>query len=214
MYLSRVELNEYRRQTMRALSSPEIMHAAVMAAFPVSPPMDGRILWRIDRVGAALFLLIQSPGMPDLTHVVEQFGMPASGQSWDTVDYGAHIEKMRTGAIVRFRLRANPTHSEKIEGARGKVHPHITSTQQMEWLIRRSDRCGFTLESEDGSLGAEIVQREKVRFQRQGGTVTISMATFEGVLRITDEVLFRTAMVEGIGRAKAYGCGLITTIFA
>lgn len=212
MYLSRVELNEYRRDTMRALSSPEVIHAAVMASFPSFILEDGRVLWRIDKVGKALYLLVQSPVKPDFTHIVEQYGRPASGQTWDTVDYDGHILKMTTGTVVRFRLRANPTHSEKVDGSRGKVYAHVTAAQQLEWLSRKSEKCGFTLESEDGTLGVEIVQRGDVRFARQGKTVTLGVATFEGVLRITDEVLFRKAMAEGIGRAKAYGCGLITTM--
>lgn len=34
--------------------------------------------------------------------------------------------------------------------------------------------------------------------------------TFEGVLTITEAELFRKALIDGIGRAKAYGCGLMT----
>lgn len=212
MYLSRVELNEYRRSTMRALASPEVIHAAVMASFPASSLDGGRILWRIDRVGNVLYLLVQSSGKPDFTHIVEQFGRPTSDQSWETIVYDRHLSAMADGAVVRFRLRANPVHSEKHDGERGKVYAHVTVAQQLEWLFRKSLKCGFTLESDDGALGADIVQRETVKFKRQGKIVSVSMVTFEGILKITDEDLFRNAMVNGIGRAKAYGCGLITTM--
>jgi CRISPR system Cascade subunit CasE len=36
------------------------------------------------------------------------------------------------------------------------------------------------------------------------------VAVFEGVLQISDESLFKAALTNGIGRAKAYGCGLLT----
>ena len=71
MYLSRVELNEYRRETMRAMASPQVMHAAVMASFPAfEGDAGGRILWRTDRVSKALYLLVQSEIRPDFTHIV------------------------------------------------------------------------------------------------------------------------------------------------
>lgn len=211
MYLSRVELNEYRRDTMKAMASPQVMHAAVMASFPAFDADAGeRILWRTDRVGKALYLLVQSEQKPDFTHIVEQFGRPASGLTWDTVCYDAHLGKMVDGSVWRFRLRANPTHSVMEGGKRGKVCHHITAEQQLNWILERSEKCGFSLESEDG-LGVEIVQREIKRFPRKDRTVILSVVTFEGVLKITDSELFKQTMASGIGRAKAYGCGLITT---
>lgn len=213
MYLSRVELNEYRRETMRAMASPQVMHAAVMASFPAFEGDAGdRILWRTDRVGKALYLLVQSEMRPDFTHIVEQFGRPASGQTWDTVEYDVHLDKMVEGSVWRFRLRANPTHSVMDGGKRGKVCHHITAEQQMKWLLDRSARCGFSLEPAEEGLGAEIVQREVKRFSREGRTVTLSVVTFEGVLKVTDSEAFRKTMASGIGRAKAYGCGLLTTM--
>lgn len=213
MYLSRVELNEYRRDTMRALESPQVMHAAVMASFQaLDPDSDERVLWRIDRVGNALFLLVQSKRRPDFTHIVEQFGRPATGQVWDTVDYTVHLEQMTEGSVWRFRLRANPTHAVMNGGTRGKVMPHITVEQQLKWLLDKSESCGFSIQSTEGNPCVEVVQRETKRFQREGKMVTLSVVTFEGILKVTDPERFRQAMACGIGRAKAYGCGLLTTI--
>jgi len=36
------------------------------------------------------------------------------------------------------------------------------------------------------------------------------MVIFEGSLEVTDRDLFVKTVSEGIGRAKAYGCGMIT----
>lgn len=213
MYLSRVELNEYRRETMRAMDSPQVMHAAVMASFGSFGEGSGqRVLWRIDRLGCAVYLLVQSAARPDFTHIVEQFGRPATGQGWDTVEYDGHIGKMVDGSVWRFRLRANPVHSVKGDADRGKVRGHVTAEQQLSWLKERAGKLGFAVESDDGTLGVQIVQREVKKFNRQGKTVTLTVVTYEGVLRITDSALFADAMRNGIGRGKAYGCGLITTM--
>ena len=214
MFLSRVELNEYRRDTMRAIESPQVMHAAVMASFGAFDSNDDdRVLWRLDRLGNALYLLVQSRRRPDFTHIVEQFGRPAAGQTWDTLEYDHFLDSIAEGSVWRFRLRANPTHSVMEEGSsRGKVCHHVTAEQQMMWLKSKAERCGFTIESDYPSIGADIVQREVRRFKRGGKTVTLSTVTFEGVLQVTDAELFRKSMAEGIGRAKAYGCGLLTVI--
>ena len=36
--------------------------------------------------------------------------------------------------------------------------------------------------------------------------------TFEGLLEVTDEELFRNMLVNGLGRGKAYGMGLMTVM--
>ena len=40
--------------------------------------------------------------------------------------------------------------------------------------------------------------------------MTINRTVYEGVLRITDPESLRRALIAGIGRSKAYGCGLMT----
>ena len=213
MYLSRVELNPYRRETMRALESPQIMHAAVMASFDSFSPgkSDTRVLWRIDRLASSTYLLIQSGDKPDLHHIVDQFGRPDTGQTGDTVDYEPFISNIEVGQTWRFRLRANPVRSipPKEPNARGKVCHHITSEQQLKWLLDRCENWGVSM-SNGGSPTVNIVQREKRTFDRKGSKVTISTVTFEGELTIINRDKFVESLRNGIGRAKAYGCGMIT----
>ena len=55
-----------------------------------------------------------------------------------------------------------------------------------------------------------VVGRAVRRFPRNGSTVTLATATFEGHLEVTDVAALRHALNHGVGRAKAYGCGLLT----
>ena len=75
MYLSRVELDPIRRSTMTALAAPQKFHGAVESAFSGE---RRRRLWRLDRLGEKLYLLLLSEEMPDLSGVVEQFGTGAA----------------------------------------------------------------------------------------------------------------------------------------
>ncbi len=211
MYLSRVELNPYRRETVKGLSSPQLMHAAVMASFAsFGEPVEDRVLWRIDRLGAAMYLLVQSQRKPDFHHIVDQFGRPDAGQTWDCLDYGPFLAGIANGQTWRFRLVANPTHSESRDGKRGKVYAHVTAEQQKKWLLEKAGGNGFAVLDPEGNPTFDIMQRELLRFERSGKTVTVSIVTFEGVLQVTDAGMLRKAMESGFGRAKAYGCGMLT----
>jgi len=198
---------------MRAMSSPEIMHASVMSAFPAFDMDSGRILWRLDTLGESTYVLIQSQTKPDLTHMVEQFGWPASGQRWETVDYEGFLEGIAAGDVRRFRLVANPVRSlpSGQHGERGKVCHHITSEQQLSWLTSKALRLGVTFDREsDPRCYAEVVSRELQRFDHKGSEITLSRVGFQGILRVEDPDMLRASMVNGIGRAKAYGCGMLS----
>ena len=212
MYLTRVELNVRRRETMSALASPERVHASVMAGFPAIGREDGRILWRIDDVGQSTFLLVQSPGVPDFTHVIEQFGWPASKQGWDTIDCDEFLSGIKEGDIRRFRLTANPVRAVPAEGGgRGKVCHHVTAAQQIDWLLSRSLKNGFIVDAnEDDRCSVTIASRGVLKFRHGRETITLSKVIYEGVLKVADPDALKKAMAQGIGRGKAYGCGMLS----
>ncbi len=215
MYLSRLEINPFRRKTIDALNSPQIMHACVMSSFPSLSLQSDRVLWRIDRLGAATYLMVQSDSKPDFAHLIDQMGWPSSGQQWESVDYEQFLNKLHEGQTWRFRLKANPV--RRVSGNRddrsaGKTVHHVTIEQQKKWLIDRSAKCGFSIPNISGCdvPGFDIKQRALKQFDRNGSRVTISMVTFEGVLKIEDSDVFRETICRGIGKAKAYGCGMLT----
>lgn len=214
MYLSRIALNTRRKSTMTTLASSQKLHAAVESSFPPSAEKVGRNLWRIDRLGNALYLLVLSNRKPDFSHIVEQFGWPGAEQKWETQNYTPLMERIETGQRWQFRLRANPVHSVKQAGdlqtqehiKRGKVYAHVTVQQQEQWLLDRAANYGFSIQ--EGSF--RVVQQEVRKFKRDSNRVTLGIATFEGILEVADATLFLHTLTCGIGRAKAYGCGLLT----
>ena len=66
------------------------------------------------------------------------------------------------------------------------------------------------------SASVVVVRRERPVFRRRNpdrdrrDRVTINRTVYEGVARVTDPDALRHALVAGIGRSKAYGCGLMT----
>ena len=223
MYISRVPLNLARISARQLVSSPYRMHAAVESAFPPGSSREsdeGRILWRVDSLGQdhGTWLYVTSPDRPDLTHVVEQAGWPLHVE-WETKDYTPLLDRIAKGQHWRFKLRANPVRKaredkgrrHRTDGIVGKVQGHVTVSQQMKWLLDRAESHGFAvLGAEDGQPRLVVRDRHKEEFRRAGSTVTLTTAVFEGCLEVTDAELLRHALCHGIGRAKGFGCGLMT----
>jgi CRISPR system Cascade subunit CasE len=60
----------------------------------------------------------------------------------------------------------------------------------------------------------ELKNRDILRFKHQpnlsSDPIVLYTATFQGLLQITDVECFKRTLINGIGRGKAYGCGLLT----
>ncbi len=147
--------------------------------------------------------------------------------------------QLSTGQQLAFTLVANPVVSRKTEGKKHSVKHdvwmdakkakkkelensegvfektsiNLQEVQQYceksskEWLIKQGLRCGFSLKSEnilvDGYLQNYI--------HKKGGKEPIRYSSihYEGLLTVTDPILFIKMLGEGIGKSKAFGCGLM-----
>lgn len=207
MFLTRTFLNARRAGARKLILSPQAMHAAVLSGFP--PGAEGqRPLWRLDSddpLRPALYVV--SERQPDLTHIEEQAGWPTQ-PTMQSVGYSNLLGSLEENQKWGFRLTANPTHRVK-EGEKFKVYAHVTVRQQSDWLLDRAEDLGVDFGNPE-SPDFLVSDRQSKRFRRGDGTVTIGTATFNGVLTVADPDRLRTALTQGIGRAKAYGCGLMT----
>lgn len=233
MYLTRFRVNTGRSEARRLLGSPHRTHGAVNASFPTPPARDGsgpRVLWRVDRnTPSETLLYIVSPTRPDLTHLVEQAGWPASDEpGWTTFMYADFLTALHPGDTWGFRLTANPVHNIRHEhlkeGDPTKRAAHKTPRHQMTWLLKRQEQAGFEIVQKPVERRLlprgdkyELIVRDQVplRFHRTPARtgrddVQITRVTFDGRLRVTDADLFRRTLTHGLGKAKAYGCGLMT----
>jgi CRISPR system Cascade subunit CasE len=174
-----------------------------------------RTLWRLDHnADQQVALYIASPGKPDLTHLVEQAGWPTT-DTWQTRPYDDFLDSLTNNQRWAFRITANPVRDGRMnkEAPDTQRFGNVTVQQQADWLLNRSERCGFTIvDGHDGHRNLLVHRRMTHSFTRKHGEkpVTIQTATYDGVLQIDDVQALRHTLTSGLGHAKAYGCGLLT----
>ncbi|KAB7835802.1 type I-E CRISPR-associated protein Cas6/Cse3/CasE [Streptomyces mobaraensis] len=139
---------------------------------------------------------------------------------WDTRPYLPLLERLRPGARLYFRLTANPTYSTFNRGTRGTRTAHTTPTHQLRWLLDRAPAAGFIIPAlphpeQPEHHQVNVLAARRLDFPRRHGDrrpahVRIHTVTYEGHLEITDPTALHRTLTHGLGRAKSYGCGLLT----
>ena len=205
MYFSRVKLDENQR---RKLSHLGAYHNWVESAFTQerSQEKDGqrkRHLWRLENIGVDTYLLIVSENRPDLKEL-ETYGVDGSVES---KNYDQFLNNLKEGEVLRFKLEANPTMRKAERDKKlGRIIP-VSSENIKDWLINKGKLNGFSVEKDQ----VEIGKREKVLLSHNNNSrAWLSKVEYYGFLTITNLDQFKNALVNGIGREKAYGMGLLT----
>jgi CRISPR system Cascade subunit CasE len=163
---------------------------------------------------------------------VEQAGWPGAEDPQALVrPYQPLLDRLTTGQQYAFRLRANPVSSTRnpaapstnqkeylatTERPRGVRVPHRTAEHQLRWLTDRVTSWGFTLLTTSASdPQLRLAGRERMTFTKTDDTgtrtrVVLQTATYEGRLEVIDPDRARNSLLDGVGRGRAYGCGLLT----
>lgn len=208
MYFTQVKLNPARRDTARLVSSPQRIHAAVLDGFP--PLGDERVLWRLDQDSRhESTLYVVSPDKPDYVNFHEMYTwsrLPYS-DSIKSADYTRLLGRIEEGDTWGFRLDANTVKKKKSITREGGferiVRTPLSGSDIDQWLLSREDQCGVVFKD----FSSDTVNKA---FPRKGQKMSLQVTKFQGVLEVTDADKLRNIMVNGIGPAKAHGCGLLT----
>lgn len=104
--------------------------------------------------------------------------------------------------VYRFRIVINPV-VKRANGAR--TESILTAEAISEWFVRKAPGWGFEVMPDTLQVNSIDVDQ----FVKNGNPVTLNKASLSGWLRVTNRMLFGQSMREGIGRGKAFGCGLL-----
>lgn len=218
MYITRVIVDGESLAAYRLAASPYRVHALVEAVCSGEGSSSelGRNLWRLDSVGDDLYLYIVSPEAPDSEGLAARVGEPAVRVL--TKLYDSQLEKLKNGQVWHFRLKANPVRKVLVDKGRvqrdgiiGTIQGMVTEEQQIQWLMNRQEKLGIRVTTGDGGHPQiTLHDRRREQFKRGHSTVTLTTAVYDGVIEVADVELFKRALCYGIGRAKGFGCGLMT----
>lgn len=212
VWLTRIIPDARSREARRDLvgTAAGNLHRRLMSLFPDEAGPDPRarfgVLFRIEDTPAGPHLLLQSTHQPDLARLPADYGSSLSRPLDDLL--GA----LKPGLTLRYRCAASPVRKP---GATTRALYNLpavvplTGAHADEWWTRQADGAGLhplTLHSQP------LDAARAVRPNATGSTAGIRHARirFDGTATITDADLLRRKITDGIGRGKAYGCGLLS----
>lgn len=198
MYLTKIEIPLQSRLAADCLRNRQKMHALITRMFN-SSQSDNHIQYRIRIHERILSAYIYS----DST-VVENINPVRVVAS---KNIGGWIDGFESGQMIRFDLYAYPSKKIREEGKKNSRRVILDSVdERVAWLSKKGVQYGYEIES---VTEVAPVKAQAYHAEDRGGIMHLNGYHYQGVLRITDKVLFKEAIRTGVGPEKAYGFGML-----
>lgn len=188
--------------------NPYDIHRALWRLFP-GEPAEARRTHEDPRQGFLFRVEDNRPGRPALT-LVQSRQPPRSDASVRVLGSREIRPQPSQGQRLAFILTANPVKTIKDQQLAQKPKkrrdscrvPLIKDEDQRAWLERRLGEAA-TVEA------VSITPHQPTFFRRRDRGGRIASVTFEGILEVKRTDALVALLENGIGPAKAFGCGLM-----
>ncbi|ECO1603778.1 type I-E CRISPR-associated protein Cas6/Cse3/CasE [Salmonella enterica subsp. enterica serovar Muenchen] len=208
MYLSRITLHTAQLVPSQLLHLVErgeyVMHQWLWKLFPGGK--ERQFLYRREELQGAFRFFVLSQERPAESAIFD-------------VQCRPFAPELSVCQILRFTLRANPTickagkrHDLLMEAKRQvKTQPDsrdIWTYQQqaaLEWLSRQGEQNGFSLRE----ASVDAYRQQQIRREKSRQMIQFSSVDYAGVLVVNNPVLFLQRLVQGYGKSRAFGCGMM-----
>jgi CRISPR system Cascade subunit CasE len=104
---------------------------------------------------------------------------------------------------LRFRIKVNPV---KRDAKTRKLIPLYKRDEHLAWFHRKAEQYGFQPNSVD-SIPVPNITGSK---GKGSGRIKIFAVLLQGQLQVVNREKFITAICQGIGKGRSYGCGLLS----
>lgn len=223
MYLSRITFNPLasHQQLAQAICHDTYKeHQALWQLFDTDPDAERDFLYRqtLDQGRVKYYVLSKRPP-------IDHSGI------WLVSEPKLYAPQLSAGQSLFFSLRANPVIT--VKNAEGKKERHdvvmwekkrmgfseMPKTERpleqalvqqtcIPWLAQRAEKLGFTLQTD--SVLVDGYQQHESHSKQAKTAIRYSTVDFQGLLTVTDpEIFISETLFKGIGKAKAFGCGLM-----
>jgi len=214
LWLTRIVPSPSSREARRDLSGSDQgirLHQRMLQMFPDGIEGPARaafgVLFRAEDSPRGPQILLQSHIAPDASRLPGAYG------SVETRSLDALLAHLHKGMVVNYRCVANPVRKPGATSREAYKLPPVVALSgnaAVAWWERQSNAAGLeplhinahplaTVRGQRGSKGPSAQQR-----------IQHARTQFDGTARVLDAELLREKLATGIGRAKAYGCGLLS----
>lgn len=210
-WLTRITPDLRHRKPANDMSNVVALHRTIMSLFPPNLGPNARsnagVLFRTEEnTSGGISILVQSALPPDATRLPDGYGT-LTAKPLDPL-----LDAIRKGFPVRYRLIGNATRKLGRNTTAGKplrVIP-LGGDEAETWWQRQAEQSGLELRN---VIMTPLASATGVRVDKTTSTKQPQLHArirFDGTAVITDPELLRERIIAGIGRAKTYGCGLLT----
>lgn len=225
MYFSRITFN------------PQVSATQLAQTICADTYKEHQALWRLfdanpDAKRDFLYRQTQQQGRVKYYVVSEREPVDSSGV-WLVDACQTYDPKLTKGQELFFSVRVNPvvTVSIKVDEKQSRKERHdvvmrekkridyknlpkdsrpleqeIVQQTCIPWLVQRAETLGFSVQA--NTLLVDGYQQYE-SYAKGKKPISYSTVDFQGVLTVTDPERFKQTLFQGIGKAKAFGCGLL-----
>ena len=219
MYFTRMIFRANSRKPLQAfLQNSYREHQALWRLFDEDPDAERDFLYRQIFEGGKMKYYVLSKRKPH-----DKSGI------WNIDGPKEYSPRLKKGQRLFFMLRANPVLFSS-SGGQKKRHDVVMNAKTamgykamplsrrpplqklvrdscIQWLRKRAAVNGFSFKEEE--VLAEGYRRRRFLRSRSEKPVIYSSVDFQGVLTVSDPDRFKSMLMEGVGKSKAFGCGLM-----
>lgn len=222
MYFSRITFNpwvNYQQLAQTLCQDTYREHQALWQLFDTDPDASRDFLYRQVIENGRIKYYVLSERVP-----VDKSGM------WLIDPPKPYAPRLSEGQRLFFSLRANPVITVSSSDGKKQRHDvvmheknrigfdrlpanekpllqHLIQSSCIQWLQARAESNGF--EVEQGQVNVDAYQQHESFAKQQKRPVRYSTVDFQGVLVVADPEKFKMVLSNGIGKSKAFGCGLL-----
>lgn len=210
-WLTKIVLDPRSPVAPRLIGDAGELHEYVMALVPNQlgdhPRHQAGVLFRLDDDPHRPSLLIQTRTKPNTNQLPDGFATAL------TRDMTQLLSALPTLRHIHYRLVANaarklgPNSEERTTSGRRRKpgeRKALRGAAAEQWWNDRASGCGLDL------LSTQTTPVADPRIVKNGKEIWHAATRFDGIATITDPTALRDSILTGIGRAKSYGCGLLS----
>ncbi|MYV38411.1 type I-E CRISPR-associated protein Cas6/Cse3/CasE [Streptomyces sp. SID1328] len=221
-WLTQLRLNTRNRAVLTDLSDANAMHRTLMRLLPdglgETPRAQGRLLYRVEETDTGITVLVQTGTRPLTNRIDPNYAHTV------TKDLSPLLERLTVGRPVQYRIAANPvvqygtlTDRKKAQERLGldRLPPArrvLSGNAADDWWYVRAARSGLDVRTivRNSNTSNDVTRPSGTGRTRHRHAITV----FEGDATITDPEALHAVILTGIGRARAFGAGLLSLAFA